>query len=294
MRNHTHLSAEPEPPIINPVAPRRVAKAGLFSALATLVARLNDSRAREAEVIPWGCPVPAFGDLGTARIATVGLNPSNREFVDEQGQELQGDKRRFHTLRSLQLASWADADARHLERILHACRDYFAGNPYDGWFKRLDFVVSSTGASFYDAARSACHLDVIPYATARKWTDLSSRQREQLLELSRDTLGLLLRHSPVQVLILNGQSVVTHFQDAAGIPLIRRQMPAWSLPRKSGKHVPGIAYYGVVDTISGYRLSSELTVLGFNHNLQSSFGVTASVIRSIRQWIADASQEALG
>src|SRR5262249_7318415 len=148
-----------------------------------------------------------FGDLATARVATLGINPSNREFVDEWGRELQGDQRRFHTLRSLQLASWADADADHLRRIVDSCRDYFVHNPYDRWFKRLDFVISGTGTSFYDPERPACHLDVIPFATSRKWTALTRRQRLNLLELSRDTLGLLLRHASLRVLILNGQSV---------------------------------------------------------------------------------------
>src|SRR5690606_8657466 len=136
--------------------------------LVTLLDRLTDETAREAQVIPWGCPVPAFGDPAAARVATLGLNPSNREFVDDEGVELVGAARRFHTLTSLGLSSWDDADADHLDRILVSCRDYFTGNPYDRWFRRLDTVVSATGASFYDPASPACHLDLVPYATVRK------------------------------------------------------------------------------------------------------------------------------
>ncbi len=46
-------------------------------------------------------PVLAFGDLFKAGIATVGLNPSRREFLDNHGRELDGPKRRFETLGSL-------------------------------------------------------------------------------------------------------------------------------------------------------------------------------------------------
>ena len=88
-----------------------------------------------------------------ARVATLGLNPSNREFVDGNGAELVGDSRQFHTLASLGLSTWDDADANHIDRILTSCCDYFASNPYDRWFRRLDAVVSATGASFYDPAR---------------------------------------------------------------------------------------------------------------------------------------------
>lgn len=264
----------------------------LFPMLVTLIERIADTAARDADVIPWGSPVPAFGDPTVARVATLGLNPSNREFVDGDGAELAGDSRRFHTLTSLGLSGWDDADADHLDRILLSCYDYFAGNPYDRWFRKLDTVVSATGASFYNPQSPACHLDLIPYATARKWTELRPRQRLGLLHLAGDTLGRLLRDSAVGVLILNGQSVVTHFQEATGIALQRREMPSWALPRQSGA-VAGYAYRGCVDSVSGYALPRELLVLGFNHNLQSSYGVTSNVIKAIRHWVGSATSEVL-
>ncbi|MBZ5523718.1 MAG: hypothetical protein LAP21_15900 [Acidobacteriia bacterium] len=243
------------------------------------------------DVIKWGCPVPSFGDISRSRVATLGLNPSNREFVDEMGDELQGELRRFHTLKSLGLKDWSDADARHLRLILESCRRYFLGNPYDTWFKRLDHVVSGAKASFYDTACGACHLDLIPYATVRKWTELTASQRSSLLAVAADTLGLLLRDSPVRILILNGKSVVEQFQEIAGIRLEQEKMPGWSLPRQRKPDVAGFAYRGVVHSLSGIDLYHRILVLGFNHNLQSSFGVTKEVIRSIRNWISRAASE---
>src|ERR1700722_10513727 len=152
----------------------------LHAALTTLIDRLDSPAVSGTHVIRWGCPVPSFGDLSSSRVATLGLNPSNREFVDELGEELRGTFRRFHTLTSLGLQSWSDVDARHLRLILESCCNYFLGNPYDRWFKKLDQVVSGANASFYDASCQACHLDLIPYATARKWTELTARQRFSL------------------------------------------------------------------------------------------------------------------
>lgn len=267
--------------------------AGLFSALVTLVDRLERQATTDAGVIQWGCPVPTFGDLARSKVATLGLNPSNREFVDERGLELHGDQRRFETLRSLDISSWSDAEVRHLSKILDSCRDYFRSNPYDRWFKRLDLVVSGTGSSFYDLERPACHLDIVPYATEQKWTALTTRQRTTLLELSGDALGLLLRQASLRVLILNGQAVVSHFLNVAEVTLTSREMRGWSLPRRSGDNILGIAYHGVVDTVSGHRLTNELLVLGYNHNLQSSYGVTSAAIRSIGHWIAEAAGDML-
>src|SRR5690348_10521062 len=98
--------------------------------VSTLIKRLDTGTIANTGIIPWSCPVPSFGDLFTARVATLGLNPSNREFVDEDGNELDGPLRRFHTLRSLGLTRWSDAQEQHKELILDSCREYFARNPY--------------------------------------------------------------------------------------------------------------------------------------------------------------------
>lgn len=265
----------------------------MHTTLITLINRLDNSRVLDANVIQWGCPVPSFGDLSNSRVASLGLNPSNREFVDEFGNELEGSSRRFHTLRSLGLRAWSDVDARHLRMILESCRDYFASNPYDRWFNKLEQVISGTKASYYDTLDPACHLDLVPYATACKWTELTSKQRALLVAIAGDTLGLILRDSPVRLLILNGRSVVEQFQDIAGVNLDSQEMPSWSLPRQSRLNVSGVAYKGVIDTISGIRLRHKVVVLGYNHNLQSSFGVTTEVIQAIHSWIAQTSKEAV-
>lgn len=265
---------------------------GMPTALILLLDRLDSPAASKAGVIQWGCPVPSFGDLSGARVATVGLNPSNREFVDEFGRELEGPARRFHTLTSLRLRSWSEADSRHLRLILASCAGYFLRNPYDTWFRKLDEVVSGAKASFYDPVSEVCHLDLIPYATRRKWTELTASERSSLLALAGDTLGLLLRKSEVRFLILNGRSVVEEFQEIAGIRLDREVMPSWSLPRKPQSEVRGIAYQGSLKVLSGIRLPREILVLGYNHNLQSSFGVTRAVIRGIREWISRRVDEA--
>jgi hypothetical protein len=114
-----------------------------------------------------------------------------------------------------------------------------------------------------------------------------------LVTFAGDTLGLLLRDSPVRVLILNGRSVVEQFQDIASIRLESQEIPAWSLPRQSTPRVPGVAYTGVVESLSGIALGHQVLVLGYNHNLQSSFGVTTAVINAIRGWIARVSSKAI-
>lgn len=265
----------------------------MHTTLVTLIDRLEDATVSDTNVIPWGCPVPSFGDLSQSRIATVGLNPSNREFVDNVGNELNGELRRFHTLTSLGLKRWSDISSVQLGQIADFCRTYFTRNPYHRWFKELDHVISGTNTTYYDSSAQACHLDLIPYATKCKWTELTSGQRSALLTLSGDTLGLLLKDSPVRLLILNGQTVINNLQEISGAKLTRRAMRSWTLPRRSGQGVVGYAFRGEVRELGGIKLKRKIHVLGFNHNLQSSFGVTRVVKARIRDWIAKTSQEAV-
>lgn len=256
----------------------------LVPVLARALDRMVGGKLVGTGVISWSSPIPAFGDPSTARVATLGINPSNREFVDAAGRELVGRSRRFHTLQSLGIDRWADADAEHVRLMLAASGAYFSNSPYDGWFRRLDQLISSVGASFYGAHPSACHLDLVPFATSNKWTHLSGTQRSQLLE-SGDILGCLVRDSAIETLILNGQTVVSCFEHLAGATLGRRVIPGWRLPRESSPDVAGVAYVGAVSRLGGVSLDRTVLAVGFNHNLQSSFGVTTSVMLSIRAWL---------
>lgn len=265
----------------------------MHAALATLIDRLDSPAMSGTEVIRWAAPVLSFGDLPGARVATLGLNPSNREFVDDTGTELRGPDRRFHTLNSLGLRSWLDADARHLQLILDSCRTYFLGNPYNRWFKTLNYVIAGAGVSYYCASSSACHLDLIPYATTRKWTELAFRQRESLLAIAADSLALLLRDSSVRLLVLNGKSVVEQFQQVTGVRLERHEMGQWTLRRRCKPDVGGFGYKTSVNSLCGVGLSHHMLVVGYNHNIQSSFGVTTRAVTAIREWVAEAATEVI-
>ena len=93
------------------------------------------------------------------------------------------------------------------------------------------------------------------------------------------------------MLILNGRSVVQSFEEIAGIRLDPRRMPAWALPRGPKPDVVGFAYEGTVHSLAGIPLQHELLVLGYNHNLQSSFGVTKEVVKAIGAWVSSAVRE---
>jgi hypothetical protein len=92
----------------------------------------------------------------------------------------------------------------------------------------------------------------------------------------------------VTTILLNGASVVRQFAEAARVELRAAPMREWDLPRNSGRPIPGVAFEGRVETVGGVALEKQVRILGWNHNLQSSYGVTAGVIESIGSWVGSA------
>ena len=227
-------------------------------------------------------PVPYFGNLANSRVATVGINPSNKEFEDDIGSELDGRNRRFHTLKSLGISCWSEAKDCHRQLIMESCTKYFERNPYEKWFKPLNKALEGTGASYYNS--DACHLDLVPYATTCKWNDLSKQQRTRLLCINRDVVGQLLSVSPIEVLVLNGRTAVDGFQEAASTRLECKKMDDWTLSYENGPRC-GFAYIGVVDHYPGIALNRRVLVLGYSHNIQGTPGVV-KVANSIGDWVA--------
>lgn len=261
--------------------------------LQEMISLISNRLLSQLDIINWAAPIPYFGDPCKATIATVGLNPSDREFVSSDGIELSEPERRFHTLASLELANWNELTFAQLESIHTSCTEYFFRNPYDTWFKPLDLLLRGTNDSFYSSLFHACHLDLIPYATGIKWAFLKPQQRQALLAISASFLGQVLKYSPIKMLVLNGKTVVENFERAAGVSFSKSSVEDWCLPRKNGNDVKGFSYKGKISRMADVELGRDIYILGYNHNIQSSYGVTSSVRLSIQEWITKNVKEIL-
>ncbi len=128
-------------------------------------------------------PVPCFGRWDTARVATAGMNPSEREFLDDNDSELLEDDRRFLHRRN-SAADCTDDDIADARRLAEG---YFElGNYYEGWFDKLEPFLDELGLSF--AEGEACHTDYVsPFATTSGIGSLNSRPARKL---ARDHGGI--------------------------------------------------------------------------------------------------------
>lgn len=154
-------------------------------------------------------PVLFFGDLLRARVATIGLNPSHREYVDRHGVELEGAERRFETLTSLHAADRPCLTDEQCDRAIRTMRAYYRpGSPVYTWFRSLERVTCAMGFSYSDG--EVTHLDLSQEATRPTWSRLAQTSPAEFEALRSADLPFLrwqLEAFPLHTVICNGRTV---------------------------------------------------------------------------------------
>jgi len=179
--------------------------------------RLRQPPPEGCSVIAGSTPVVGFGDPRNATVATIGLNPNRLEFLNAEGRLLADAERRLETLVSLGRDDLVTADPHILARVFEGCNWYFERNPYRRWFDVLERVLNAVGVSYYRG--TACHLTLVQWATNPTWALLAESSRETLLERDVPFLAERLAAERIEVVLLNGRSVIGAFTDATGCHL---------------------------------------------------------------------------
>lgn len=221
----------------------------------------------DCKVVPGSTPVVVFGQTRTARVATLGLNPSKVEFLDRRGNELQGVHRRLATHSSLGISNLSDAPLSVVTQVFRECETYFLRNPYRRWFDQLERILASCNASYYDG--TSCHLDLVQWATDPIWRSLERKTQDELLASDVSFLIEQLETENIQLLLLNGASVIDQF-------LARTDASLYEVDRITnlGRIKPKL---WVGETLQNIK------VVGWSTNIQSTWGLT----RDLRNEIAN-------
>src|SRR4051794_11404776 len=97
--------------------------------------RLNE-RLRQpptAHTVADSLPVLFFGDLFASEVATVGLNPSDQEYLTKAGKPLEGPAQRFVTLGSVGATARASLTDEQCAEAIEWMRAYYdPGKPVFG------------------------------------------------------------------------------------------------------------------------------------------------------------------
>jgi hypothetical protein len=242
--------------------------------LAYLEARLRRTALPDLPIVNGSTPVVAFGDFTRASVATLGLNPSRQEFLDPSGNILDGPARRFETLGSLGVESLRDASSATLVKVIDSCGGYFdrGRNPYMRWFAQLERILRPLNVSYID--RTACHLDLVQWATDPVWAGLSDSARSRLLADDVPFLLSQLGSHHIRLLLLNGRRVIDELAAATGF-----------VPKLADRLQWGTREAGV---FTGWI--HDIRVVGWSPNLQSSFGITNQLREELGATVAALAQ----
>ena len=139
---------------------------------------------------PVGLPIPIFGDIRTARVLTIGVNPSSGEF---------NPPTRWATVTT---------DSQWVHRLLN----YFhvPGAPWHDWFLPWEASLKLIGCSYED--RTAAHLDLSPRAT----TAMSQSPRPQFCHMVQADVHWLfevLAFAPCARLVLAAGAMISPAPD---------------------------------------------------------------------------------
>ena len=164
-------------------------------------------------IVPESTPVVCFGNFPTAKVLTIGINPSSNEFqkILEGSRVLLSEKeRRLADLKYLGAFSTPDLTDFQVEEVWNACISYFKGPYYKKWFDLMEtFVNIPLGASYFDG--SSCHLDLIQWATDPIWGGLFPERADEAAQLLVDDLPFLLKQiqeSSAEIIFLSGKTVI--------------------------------------------------------------------------------------
>jgi len=161
------------------------------------------------ELVEFSTPVVSFGYPKGARVATLGINPSSNEFQIGNGNKnplRPGEKRLVDTL-AIGTDKPKSLTRDQAIAVIKGCYSYFNVKPYE-WFKKLEqTILTPSGFSYYD--NTACHLDLVQWATDPVWQSIKDKNvTKALLEADQDFLEFQLKEYDFEVIFLNGGTVM--------------------------------------------------------------------------------------
>lgn len=210
-------------------------------------------------VVPGSTPVVSFGNP-LAEVATLAINPSSREFLDNKGALLVEPKRRLATRTSVGAEPTGELTPTQAAEVVDDCAAYFQRNPYQ-WFKRLNPVlVAGLGKSYWTGG--VCHLDLIQWATDPLWSYLPKPRQQALLWEDEPFLLEQLSQPHLKLVLVNGLTALNGVESAG--------LLAWEKVEK-------VTEAGV-PTFSFYRAEAAgCLFLAWSVNVPNQHGGTAAV-----------------
>jgi hypothetical protein len=179
-------------------------------------------------VLERSLPIVSFGDARKATVATLSLNPSWIEFESQNEIWLEGSARRVASLASIGVDDPRNLTDEQVAQVVAESNAYFNGpNWYKAWFHWLESLLVGSGAGSYMDG-TACHLDLVQWATKPAQGKLAPSVWEPLVEKDTPFLRWQLENGAIKVVLMNGTSVVRWVHKAGLLGAAREEALTYS------------------------------------------------------------------
>jgi hypothetical protein len=238
--------------------------------------RIKTNPSPNLNIVNDSTPVVFFGNIEKSKVATLGINPSKNEFLDNSNVLLRGNQKRFETLDSLDVPKLSNLTDIQVNNVYTACIHYFKLNPYKRWFDQLENnILVNFNVSYY--LGTACHLDVVQWATDPIWRNLDNDVKSALVKNDITFLESQLCEYEIEVLLINGASATDIFTNYFKPNLIRHDI----LSINNGNKLETCKVYQFELRLCG----KTIKVFAWSKNLQSSRGLTNKMKNEISNWL---------
>jgi hypothetical protein len=226
-------------------------------------------------IIASSTPVMFFGNINNSKVATLGINPSKNEFL-ENGIEFSEEERRFQTLNSLGSTSHKNLTNEQIQKVINSCLNYYNINPYRRWFDILEnYILQKLSVSYYSG--TACHLDIVQWATDPIWRNLDQTTKKLLIKNDIEFLSIQLQVEKIDTLLINGKGATEIFLEYFKPTLI-----------KQDKLLVG----NISCNVYSFELKLKnkiVKIYAWSNNLQSTVGLTNQMREEIGNWVKEQS-----
>lgn len=216
------------------------------------------------EIVKQSIPVPFFGNIEDARVATISINPSFGEF-EKEGKLLEKSNKRFDDREILEVRDTSLLNQDQAEKVYDSLIHYFSEGhrPYMQWFGWLEkYAGKIFESSYYDG--TMVHLDIYPWATKKIWSKLDEKQREKALQ-DYSLLKDILKEQHFKYIYINGKEVKEQIEKYFKVRIPEYKSGQWTIYKyvlNNGTKMIGSSCY----LKNAYKTREELIEL---HNILS-------------------------
>lgn len=158
------------------------------------------------DIVEQSVPICFFGNIETAKVATIGINPAPNAFSSNS------------TLPDRDDFPVRDNDYLSIEQattVYNALLTYF-NRPYHSFFKKLEtFVAPVLNCHYSDG--TMVHIDIVPWATKSCWTNIQDKKKQALITEYKDLFVKIIVESDIKQFFVNGSSIKNQLQEVLNL-----------------------------------------------------------------------------